>query len=178
MIVLFVIGEPGIGKTTAIRAMVPMLAADSPIAPHEIEKPKWTIASSVALAGHYRGATFDGADTIPYTGARAALDYWAANLQDVKLTILDGDRFSTQPSLDYVRASGALVLGAYLHASDPDVAEARRVWRGSNQDPTWLKGRVTKARNFAEKVGAQMIDATRSSASVANEVIDLVTRHL
>jgi hypothetical protein len=32
-----------------------------------------------------------------------------------------------------------------------ETLNARRAERGSNQDPTWLKGRESKCRNFANK---------------------------
>jgi len=52
---VFVIGPPGVGKTTAIR---PMLDEGSTL----IDKPKWTVGPHVVAPGHYTGKTFDGAD--------------------------------------------------------------------------------------------------------------------
>ena len=46
------------------------------------------------------------------------------------------------------------VLCAHLTASD-EVMDARRAERGSDQNKTWLAGRVTKARNFAERFKPQ-----------------------
>ena len=46
------------------------------------------------------------------------------------------------------------VLCAHLTASD-EVMIARRKERGSDQDPTWLKGRVSKARKFADRFKPQ-----------------------
>lgn len=187
-IALFVIGPPGVGKTTAIRHLVPALRHEPALPGYfgdldkrEITKPKWTICGTTLLAGHYHGDTFDGGDTVPYSGAREALEYWRDNLLPLaKLTIFDGDRFSTQPSLEFVRATGVRVVGVHLTAPDYIIA-ARCIQRGSTQSPTWMKGRVTKAKNFAEKIGAYNINALGPVAQVVDEihqVLDNVRRHM
>lgn len=172
---LFVIGAPGVGKTTAIRELVPELRPDSHLTRTEIEKPKWTVCGSTVLAGHYRGQIFDGGDTVPYSGARAALEYWKVHLLPAAtLTIFDGDRFSTQPSLDFVREAGVRIVGVHLEAPT-DVMSSRREARGSNQNETWIKGRVTKARNFADKIGALSLNVVISPADVANWISQVIT---
>lgn len=180
-VALFIIGEPGVGKTTAIRELVPALKPNTTyegIDVVEVVKPKWTIVTTYApkiegdivLAGHYRGETFDGADTVPYTGAKDALAYWDTYLRPTaELTIFDGDRFSTQPSLDFVRSTGVRVVGVHLFVP-AELATERRAQRGSNQNETWLKGRITKARNFAEKIGAFHILADESPVLVAERI--------
>ena len=168
-IALYVIGEPGVGKTTAIRELMKIDGAEIK---REIEKPKWTIIGDVALAGHYRGQTFDGGDTVPYTGASAALEYWREHILPTnKLTIFDGDRFSTQPSLDFLRACGVRVAGVLLVAPS-EMTIARRAQRGSNQNATWLKGRITKANNFASKINAITLATNVPSWIVAQRIRD------
>lgn len=158
-IVLYVLGAPGVGKTTLVREL---LGTNRSL----IAKPKWTLGPGVAAAGHYTGQTFDGGDTVPYSGARECLEYWSANLLPAlratpsSLTILDGDRFSTGPSLEYLRATGEPIVGVHLTA-DEATLESRRAARGSNQNATWLKGRVTKAGNFAVAIAAVGFDAGR-----------------
>lgn len=170
-IALFVLGPPGVGKTTVIRQLVPSLLPRSGKTVTEIASPKWTITTDrTALAGHWRGTTFDGGDTVPYTGARAALEFWRDNiLLKVDLTIFDGDRFSTKPSLEFIRETGVRVLGVHLGAAD-DVLAVRRAARASNQNETWLKGRVTKASNFAELIGAAWFSANPDPAFLASRI--------
>lgn len=175
-IALFILGAPGVGKTTVVRQLVPALLPDSGKTITEIASPKWTVTTDrTALAGHWRGTTFDGGDTIPYTGARAALEFWRDNiLSKVDLTIFDGDRFSTKPSLEFIRATGVRVAGVHLVASQTHL-DLRRAARNSNQNETWLKGRVTKAANFARLIGAADIDAMRSTIETAQVIRGVLT---
>lgn len=144
--ILFVVGPPGVGKTTLIREL---LEPDS----YFVQKPKWTVGPGkrVCAAGHYMGSTFDGADTVPYNGVDAALAYWDSELRAHQLTIFDGDRFSHRGVVARFQRGSQHELRC-LHLTAPDeVLAARREARGSHQNPTWLKGRVTKARRFAEE---------------------------
>lgn len=148
MISLFILGPPGAGKTWLVRQL---LACDGDLVLHP--QPKWTAGESIVAAGHYTDAVFSGADTVPYTGARAALEHWAAAyLRTHELTIFDGARFSTAPSLEYV-AARSRVIGVHLDVPEETLARQRAA-RGSNQNPSWMRGAATGARNFAARIGA------------------------
>lgn len=147
-VVLWIVGAPGIGKTSLARQL---------IGPEPIlnMKPKWSLSTdgAVAAAGHYSGLAFDGADTVPYNGATAALEYWLRSLSKVALTLFDGDRFSNLGTHQWVRvnAPDARLCCVHLVAA-PEVSAARRRIRaagGRLQNETWIKGRVTKAQRFA-----------------------------
>jgi hypothetical protein len=154
--VLFVVGEPGVGKTTLVRRL---LEPDS----YLVQRPKWTVGATVCAAGHYTGDKFDGADTVPYNGVLEALTFWSAELKDKRLTIFDGDRFSNASAVSALRsASPGLDARCVLIAADPDVVAARRVARGSNQNAAWVKGRRTKSLRFAHTFEKRLIlDATK-----------------
>lgn len=166
--VLWVVGAPGVGKTTAVRALL------VPFERTIIKSPKWTLAGPIAAAGHYTGETFDGADTVPYNGAADCLAAWKNLLRKkAKLTVFDGDRFSNKASLEFFQNlhTKPLIVCAYIKASG-DTLQKRRDARGSNQNATWLKGRATKAERFAGLfTNIIEIDGERSSTMVAADII-------
>lgn len=148
--ILWVVGEPGVGKTTLVKGL---LESNSTI----VSKPKWTVGPTVCAGGHYTGATFDGADTVPYNGVGKALDFWSEFLaQRCTLTIFDGDRFSNAKVVRYFDNRNVLlscpptVLRCVLLFADEEEVHRRRLRRGSNQNPSWVKGRKTKSARFAE----------------------------
>jgi hypothetical protein len=146
--VLFIVGAPGAGKTTLVRGLLGMDRADLPIGGYLIEKPKWTVTPALTAAGHYTNTTFDGADMVPYNGAAAALAYWQAHLAaSSPLTIFDGDRFSNGGVLTTLRGHQLECVHLIAPAS---ALEERRLARGSNQNASWMKGRASKAANFAK----------------------------
>lgn len=149
---LWIVGEPGVGKTTLARSL---LNEGQGLIGKLIAKPKWTVNGDTVAAGHYTGQPFDGADTIPYNGAKEALEYWYKNLlRSASFTIFDGDRLSNKPAREYIldvaefcRLIGGLRVACVLVTGASELVAQRRNAR-SKQDETWVKGRKTKAERF------------------------------
>lgn len=162
-VALWVVGEPGVGKTTLVRRLI------EPGSKRSL-KPKWTIGKAIVAAGHYVGGKFDGADTVPYNGAAEALEFWRIELlPKMQLTIFDGDRFSNAKSVGFVAVQSALpVQAACAHLVLPEAdAAARRAARGGKQSETWVRGRKTKAARFAETFEKRIeLDARHPTAQL------------
>src|SRR5690242_8502091 len=142
--ILWVVGEPGVGKTTLVRGLLGPVVA-------RIPKPKWTYGSGVACAGSFTGGAFDGADTVPYNGAAEALVFWREAIKE-PLTIFDGDRFSNTKAVELFAAHRRLCV---LLAAPEEVVAARRAARGTEQNASWVLGRKTKSRRFHARFPAE-----------------------
>lgn len=164
--VLWVVGEPGVGKSSLVRGLMEPGMTTVP-------KPKWTVGSEVVAVGHYTGANFDGGDTVPYNGAEECLAYWQANLRDKRLTLFDGDRFSNATAVAFFRALAAppRMVCAYLSAPAEVVLARRRARSTEVQNEQWVRGRATKARNFSEGfLDVVALDATRPTEQLLEEL--------
>lgn len=162
MTIIFVVGEPGVGKTSAVRRLIPRKV--------KYTKPKFTVSCDRAFAGHYIGGKFDGADTVPYNGVSAALEFWESHLRKKKITVFDGDRFSNEKVLRFFQ-SRARVEVVHLFAEE-GVGIERRKKRGGNQNASWIKGRKTKSRRFAELLKNPLhVDVSRLKPEEVEQVI-------
>lgn len=178
---LFLVGPPGSGKSTLMRAFLGMRSGgELPLGSYLVPKPKWTVVQGdgvrVAAAGHYTGATFDGADTVAYNGVAGCLAYWDAHLQQITttrvdpltVTIFDGDRFSHEKVAAWCKVRGRVLA---LHLGAPqDVLDARRAERGSKQNPSWMAGRVTKAARFAETNAGAHLDGSQPVEALVGQL--------
>lgn len=158
---VFVVGEPGCGKTTLVRRFLGL--KDNGELPHGgylVPSPKWTVIAplhrlGVVAAGHYTGSDFDGADTVPYNGVSAAMAWLLKEQLYSGFAVFDGDRFSNSTVLAQLRLADIEMVCVHLTLPD-DIAKARRQRRAALagtkiQNAAWVKGRKTKAQNFADK---------------------------
>jgi GTPase SAR1 family protein len=143
---LWIVGEPGVGKSSLARALLGDLSKYS-----LHDKPKWTINQGtgplIVAAGHYKGEKFDGADTVPYNGVKDALKYWKEYLYEAELTILDGDRFSYKDTIEFFQRFTERTACILLVGDEQEIRKRRE--SRSQQDETWVRGRRTKALNFS-----------------------------
>ncbi len=147
--VIWIVGEPGVGKTTFARNLIASLCAPEPTKV-ELQNPKWTIFDGkVAAAGWWRRGIFDGSDTLPINQIKPAIVFWACHLTSVPYAILDGDKLATTGAVAVAQERGARLVCFRLRGLVE--AAQRRLERGSKQNESWIKGRRTKSRNFADR---------------------------
>lgn len=170
MKLVYLVGMPGVGKTTVMAELLPRLSSTrrqltTPIA-HEV-----LLAEPETVVGAHLGiprASFGGTDALAMNiQPRAAA--WLVT-HPYPLVLGEGDRLGNG-SFFAVMAAADVDLQVVELVCDPAALEARRSGRGSHQDPTWLRGRATKLANLAGWVRWR-VDATGPPAGTALELIE------
>lgn len=144
-IALWIVGEPGVGKTALARLFV---EPGSVLIP----RPKWTVGMQTALVGHYSGSPFDGGDTVPPNDIRPALNYLADVMKPGigSTVIFDGDKFANLNAYAFLRSMNGFQLRCIHLSCDPALSQARRHSRSTKiQNAPWVLGRRTKADRFS-----------------------------
>lgn len=152
--VLWLVGEPGVGKTTLARRFLGTAIQEFP-------DPKWTrFVGDVAAAGWWRKTAFDGADTLSISQIKPAMNFWRDSLPWARLALIDGDKLSNGPAVELVRSTPDTRL-VCVRLWSARLAEYRRTQRargtGKVQDAAWVEGRNTKSKNFYNNFPGQKL---------------------
>lgn len=174
MIVVYVVGVPGAGKTTLttrVRERFGVVSEPTQPLKHTLVGP-----GDVAYAemGHCR-APFGGTDSLPMNVQPKAVAWIRSKPYDVVLA--EGDRLANLGFLNAAAESGELRV-AWLDVPD-ELAYERRARRASEhgltlQSQPWVRGRATKTARLVAQLPVHRIDATAPADAQADRLAELL----
>lgn len=174
---LYIIGEPGVGKTTLMSA----LRAGQLWQPHDVpfthQHSGLGVAANDPLAVELGGPRegFGGTDVLGMAVQPQAVAFLSGSCAP-QLLLAEGDRLGNGKWFASVTEAGYHLYVYHLHG--PRVAARRRAERGSDQDPTWLKGRRTKVESLSLLMSAIVLDASLPVELLVQSLMDPVSRVL
>ena len=160
---LYVIGYPGSGKSTAIAAALSHI----PVASVEYEPfAHIRYEGGLVQLGRDRD-TFSGTDALSMNVQPKVVRWLKATPHPV--VIAEGDRLGNNKFFHLVKAAGwALEI---VHFNVPvQVAYDRSVRRGSNYNESWYRGRVSKVYRLSRLWPVITIDATQEPETLAGSL--------
>lgn len=161
--VIFLVGEPGVGKSTLFdkafgdlaRAEVDHLAAGGP-ARELLWHGNALIGCELGrrLGKHPEG--YPGTDAMSMTAIVPTEEWLLKGADDLGIVALEGTRLANKRFVMACLNGGHSL--ALFHLVGSVEAHAQRSARGSRQDAKWLTGRQTAARNFHQLVERMVPD--------------------
>lgn len=138
---LYLIGEPGVGKSTLADALIgtaPLTVFTSPFAHYT--------AGPVVVLG-VRRKQFPGTDALPMN-VQPKVEGWL-DAAAPPLLFGEGDRLGNDKFFRALTEAGYNLVVGYLVGEA--TAKARRKERGSKQNDAWVRGRGSKAAGLADR---------------------------
>lgn len=174
MKVAYLIGAPGVGKSTALRSALEILEWGKP-ASRDLPVPHLDYGQGRIQVGRDRGNGFSGTDALALSINPRAVGWIATTPGSV--VVGEGDRLANGKFLEACEAAGTLRL-IWLDAP-PTLCIGRMVARAADlgvapQTAAWWKGRYTKTAGLAGRYTCDRVDATASPRLVAERVAALI----
>lgn len=138
----YLIGQPGSGKTSVFDVLfgqLPSFKTDQPFIHTQYE-------NGVQLGA--KRQAFGGTDVLPMN-VQPKVEEWLKYTL-VTNVVAEGDRLANDKFFESASLAGWEVTVACLLCDEATIVE-RRHGRGSNQNPSWLKGRATKVQRLRDR---------------------------
>lgn len=161
---LYLIGQPGSGKSTLFRTAL----AGATFTEERQPFLHLDFGGGIELGG--RREQFSGTDMLAMNVQPKVIQW--LNQTPARAIIAEGDRLANDSFFRAVVSAGWQLRVVLLDCPDA-VAAARRAARGSNQNPSWVAGRASKVRRLAVEWvmrSADRLDATRPPAELAEQL--------
>lgn len=162
---MYLIGQPGAGKTTALGLALRGLAVyrmPKPIA-HVVYTPTYGSDHVLGVQLGTLRDDFGGTDALAL-GVQPAAEKFVRGLR-VDSLVAEGDRLANDKFFAALVEAGWELQVVWLDVPD-ELAAQRRAERGSKQNAAWVKGRQTKVLRLAEAWKAVRVDGTQPPAEV------------
>lgn len=149
-------GVPASGKTTLMRAVLDKVTKSGVIGIRTKHGKCWVTEFPelrLSVLGIYDNGVFDGTDKLSMAVQPDALDYLndlARRYRETWSAMFEGDRLFNDSFLTSLQDC-KFRLDVVILEVDSETQAARFKARGSNQNPTFLKGRETKIKRLKEK---------------------------
>jgi hypothetical protein len=175
---IYLIGEPGIGKTTTMRALTGKLGPAV-----ELDKPfAHRLGAGWMELGQQRGM-FSGTDALSMSVQPLAVAFLkhvaseqGVSARGVPLVLGEGDRLTTGSFFTAVAEFADLRV---VRLIGPDgLAKERRDNRGQpfTFNEKWLKGRISKVERLTVEWDAAKLNAANRPEELADELMELIER--
>jgi GTPase SAR1 family protein len=147
--IIGIIGAPGTGKTTLMQQWMRRWDWEY----RRTGQLDHYVSGDLIVLGKYDPSeTFGGTDKLSMSIAPQVVEFLDNN-QD-KVILFEGDRLNSKKFFQEVLDKGWNLRIVALDVPKEE-RERRYEERGSEQDPTWLQGRISKVENVIEEFGAK-----------------------
>lgn len=144
-----IIGAPGTGKSTLMKEWMSRWEWEydrDGLVDHYVS------GDLIVLGKYEDGEVFGGTDKLSMSVAPEVVEFLDKHQESIVL--FEGDRLTSKKFFNTVLEKGWNLRIVALDVPKEE-RERRYAERGSNQDPTWLQGRISKVENIVEEFGPQ-----------------------
>ena len=147
--IIAIIGAPGTGKSTLMKEWMYNWEWEQR---REGQLDHYVSGDLIVLGVYPEGETFGGTDKLSMSIAPQVVEF--LDKHEDKIILFEGDRLNSKKFFQTVLDKGWNLRIVALDVPQEE-RERRYAERGSDQDPVWLQGRISKVENVVKEFGPQ-----------------------